>query len=234
MNPEQIKLGIIWYIVFLFSLVLHEFSHAIAAYKLGDSTAFKEGQVSLNPIPHLRREVFGTVIVPIISFFLAGWMIGWASTPYDYQWAQKNMKKSAIMALAGPAANFILFLSAVILIRIGYASEIFMAPESINFSSVTASVDGGIYASLSTILSIFFSLNLILMIFNLLPLPTFDGSSLLLFFFEGEQAKKVFHFINNPGFAFFSIIIAWNLFDYVFGPIHLFAINLLYPGVSYQ
>ena len=59
MDIEQIKLGIIWYLIFLFSLVLHEFAHAITAYKLGDKTAFEEGQVSLNPIPHMQREKFG-------------------------------------------------------------------------------------------------------------------------------------------------------------------------------
>ena len=233
MDIEQIKLGILWYVIFLFSLVLHEFSHAIAAFKLGDRTAFEAGQVSLNPIPLLRREVFGTIIVPIASFIFGGWMLGWASTPFDYRWAEKNMEKSAIMSLAGPAANFALIILAVVLIRIGYAADIFYAPDSIDFSHVTASFEGGIYSTLSVFLSILFSLNLILMLFNLLPLPTFDGSNLLLFFVKGEQARKVFEFIHNPKFTFFSVFVAWNIFDYIFYPIHLFAINLLYPGVSY-
>ena len=116
----------------------------------------------------------------------------------------------------------------------GYIAEIFYAPDSVDFSSVTASHRGGIYSSLSTILSIMFLLNLILMIFNLLPLPTFDGSSMLIFFVKGDQAKKVFEFINNPGFTFFSIIIAWNAFDYIFYPIHTFVLNLIIPGVSYH
>ena len=182
----------------------------------------------------MQREVFGTIIVPIISFILGGWMIGWASTPFDYKWAEKNMEKSAIMSLAGPAANLALIILAVVLIRIGYAADIFYAPDSIDFSHITASNLGGIYSSIGTFLSIHFSLNVILMFFNLLPLPTFDGSSILIFFVKGEQARKVFEVINNPRFAFFSLIIAWNVFDYIFGPIHLFAINLLYPGVSYS
>jgi Zn-dependent protease len=234
MNPEQLKLGVLWYLIFLVSLVIHEFAHAITAYKLGDRTAFEEGQVSLNPIPHIRREIFGTVVVPILSFILGGWMFGWASTPYDYKWAEQNMRKSAKMALAGPASNLLLVVLAALLIRIGYAYGVFNAPASINFSAVTESSGGGLYGSLATILSIFFSLNLILMMFNLLPLPNFDGSSILLFFVEGEQAKKVFAFINNRSFFFISIFIAWRVFDYIFSPIHLFAINLLYPGVSYH
>jgi Zn-dependent protease len=234
LDIEQLKLGFLWYIIFIFSLVLHEFAHAFAAFKLGDRTAFEAGQVSLNPIPHMQREVFGTIIVPIISFILGGWMIGWASTPFDYKWAEKNMEKSAIMSLAGPAANLALIILAVVLIRIAYAADIFYAPDSIDFSHITASNLGGLYSSIGTFLSILFSLNVILMFFNLLPLPTFDGSSILIFFVKGEQARKVFEVINNPRFAFFSLIIAWNVFDYIFGPIHLFAINLLYPGVSYS
>jgi Zn-dependent protease len=234
MNPGQIGLGIIWYVAFLFSLVLHEFAHAFTCYKFGDKTAFKGGQVSLNPVPHMRREIFGTIVVPIVSYILGGWMIGWASTPFDYNWAMKNIKKSAIMALTGPAANLLLFLFAAVIIRIGYVFGIFYPPESINFSSITAATGGGFYSSLATILSIFFSLNLILMLFNLLPLPLFDGGSLLLFFVKGERVEKVFEFIHNPGFKFLSIIIAWGIFDYLFGPIHLFVINHLYPGVFYQ
>lgn len=234
MDPEQIKLGFLWYVIFLFSVVLHEFAHAIAAKKLGDNTAFEEGQVSLNPIPHMQREVFGTIIVPIISYIMGGWMIGWASAPYNYRWAEENKEKSAIMSLAGPAANLVLVIIAVILIRVGYAADVFYAPDSIDFSHITASDIGGIYSSIAIFLSIMFSLNIILLFFNLLPLPTFDGSSIILLFVKGDKAQKVFEIINNPRFAFFSLIIAWNIFDYIYGPIHLFAINLLYPGVAYQ
>jgi len=142
MNPEKILLGIIWYFAFVVSLVLHEFSHAFASYKLGDDTAYRGGQVSLNPIPHMKREKFGTIIVPILSYIFGGWMIGWASAPFDYNWAARNMKKSAVMSLAGPASNFLLFFIAALAIRIGYVYGIFEAPESINFSRVTVGTEG--------------------------------------------------------------------------------------------
>jgi len=58
-----------------FSTILHEAAHAFSALKLGDSTAYEGGQVTLDPFPHIQREPFGTVIVPIISFFLGGWLI---------------------------------------------------------------------------------------------------------------------------------------------------------------
>ncbi len=233
-TPEQLKLGVLWYGVFLFSLVLHEFAHAFMAYRYGDRTAYDAGQVSLNPIPHMQREKLGTIVVPIVSFFLGGWMIGWASAPFNYHWAMTHKQKSAMMALAGPAMNMVIAVTAAILIRVGYMYGVFAAPESINFSHVTEAVEGGSWTVIATVLSIMFSLNLILAVFNLLPLPNFDGSSVLLFFVQGETADKVFHFIHNRGFMFLSVIIAWNLFMYIFNPIHILALNILYPGVSYH
>ena len=234
MNSEQLKLGILWYIVFLFSLVLHEAAHAFAGLKLGDRTAFNGGQVSLNPIPHIRREIFGTVFVPIISFFLSGWMIGWASAPMDLNWVKKNPKSSALVALAGPAANLLLVLISIFIIKFGFYAEIFSPPDSINFSNVTAASEYSLYSTAATIVSIFFSLNLILLIFNMLPLPSFDGSQIILFFANEEQTTKILQYMSNPGLSFFSLFIAWNIFEYIFDPVHLLFINLLYPGVSYH
>ena len=234
MNSEKLLLGLIWYVVFVFSLVLHEFAHAFAGYKLGDDTAYRGGQVSLNPIPHMEREKFGTIVVPILSYILGGWMIGWASAPFDYNWAARNMKKSAVMSLAGPAANFILFFTAALIIRTGYFYGIFEAPASIDFSKVTTGAEGSFWGPIAPILSIFLSLNLILTLFNLLPFPLFDGGSILLFFVKGKNAGKVFEFIHNPGFKFLSILVAWKIFGYLYAPIHLLVINHLYPGVFYH
>lgn len=234
MDSEFVVLGIVWYVIFLFAIVLHEFAHAIAAYKLGDRTAFDQGRLSLDPLPFIKREIFGVLIVPVASYILGGWMIGWASTPFDHQWAEKNLKKHALMSIAGPAANLALFLLAAIFIRIGFYFDIFYAPETINFSQVTASSSAGLGVSLATVLSIFFSLNLILMLFNLLPFPAFDGSSVLPLLADGDRAVEIFYIVNNPKYLFISVIVAWNIFEFVYGPIHLFIMNLLYPGVSYH
>ena len=83
MADFNLILGIAWYFIFVFSTTLHEAAHAFLAYKLGDRTAYLGGQLSLNPIPHIRREPIGMVIIPIITFVLGGWMIGWASVPFD-------------------------------------------------------------------------------------------------------------------------------------------------------
>lgn len=98
---EQITFGLIWYIAFLFSTTCHEAAHVFAALKLGDPTAYHEGQVSLNPIPHVRREPLGTVLVPLLSFFAGGWMLGWASAPYDPYWAERYPKPLFVSAPGG-------------------------------------------------------------------------------------------------------------------------------------
>ncbi len=105
MKPEFIALGFLWYIAFLFSLTCHEASHALVARWGGDLTAAEGGQVTLNPLPHIRREIFGTVIVPILSYVLGGWMIGWGSAPYDPRWRYQYPRRAAWMALAGPAGE---------------------------------------------------------------------------------------------------------------------------------
>jgi Zn-dependent protease len=226
--------GLMWYIVFIFSITFHEAAHALISFKLGDRTAHAGGQVSLDPIPHIRREPLGTVVIPIISFLLGGWMIGWASTPYDPLWAMRFPKRSALMSLAGPAANLILVIFAFVLIRLGVMFNIFYAPDSINFSHITAATSAGFFNGVAAIISILFSLNLILCFFNLLPLPPLDGSGVIPLMLDEQMAHKYMDIIQSRTFAFIGLIVAWKLFGYVFSPIHLFVINLLYPGAGYH
>ena len=94
--------SLMWYVVFLLSTTFNEASHAFAAMEMGILTAYKNGQVTINPWPHVKREPVGTIVVPIISFLIGGWMVGWASAPYDPEWAYKYSKKFAAMAPAGP------------------------------------------------------------------------------------------------------------------------------------
>ena len=77
MTPEVIAFGLMWYVVFLFSTTCHEAAHAFVAKREGDLTAFEGGQVTLNPLPHVKREPFGMVIFPVVLLQLGGWMMGW-------------------------------------------------------------------------------------------------------------------------------------------------------------
>lgn len=225
--------GMAWYVVFLFSTTLHEASHAWAALKMGDDTAHRGGQVTLDPTPHIRREPIGMVAVPLLSYILGGWMIGWASAPYDPQWAQRYPKKSALMAMAGPAANLALLLIAALAIRLGIVFGFFQAPESVYFDQVVSATSDGIPTFLATFISIGFSLNLLLFLFNLLPFPPLDGSSIPFFFLSEKGADSYWELLRHPGVNLFGIFIAWKIFGAIYPPMHLFAINLLYPGLHY-
>ncbi|GAK53463.1 hypothetical protein U14_04728 [Candidatus Moduliflexus flocculans] len=236
LNPLHLAEGLVWYIVFLFSTVCHEAAHAFASLKLADRTAHEGGQVTLDPLPHIRREPIGMVVIPIVSFLMSGWMMGWASAPYDPAWAMRYPRRSALMALAGPSANFVLFAIAFLMIRAGVAFEWFYAPDSITFSQVTVAVAAkGVSVAVAKFLSILFSLNLILCVFNLLPLPPLDGSSIFPLFLERRMGQEYLDFLHrNRSFAFFGLYVAWQFFHVIFNPIHLFVLNLLYPGLQYH
>lgn len=230
----NLGLAIIWYAILLAALTCHEAAHAFAALKLGDPTAYHGGQVTLDPVPHIKREPFGTVILPILSFVFAGWMIGWASTPYDPYWAQTHRRKAALMALAGPIANLILVLIAALVIRGGMILGFFRAPDTINFEQVTVATTPGYANSIAVAVSILFSLNLILFVFNLIPLPPLDGSGVLSLFLSDRAAERYNRIIHQPGYRIFGLIVAWKVVGVVLGPVHTFAVNMLYPGAGYH
>lgn len=223
---------IIWYVAFLFSATAHEASHALAAMKGGDLTAYHGGQVSLNPVPHIKRSPVGTVVVPLISFILGGWMIGWASAPYDPYWAERYPRRAAWMAAAGPAANFLIAVITLIFIKLGLMAGVFTAPVQVNLSKiVTAKTE--IWFGLAKLLSVFLMLNLILFIFNLFPFPPLDGSSVITLFLSDDMALRFRHFINQPAFSFLGIVIAWKLFGFVFSDLFFLVLKVVHPEVNY-
>jgi len=226
--------GLLWYLAFLFSTVVHEAAHAFAAMKLGDRTAYEGGQVSLDPVAHIRREPIGTVVVPILSYLAGGWMIGWASAPYDPVWARTYPERSAVMALAGPLANLFIVIAVGLLIHAGIALDLLYRPHSINFSHIVGASHGGMLVGGGTFLSILFSLNVLLFAFNLMPVPPLDGSGAVPLLLSRERATAYMDFIHGNQLSFLGILIAWKAFDYLFGPIQLFFINLMYPGCGYH
>jgi len=234
MRPDALALGLLWYIAFLFSLCCHEGAHALAARLGGDPTAFLAGSMTLNPIPHIRREPFGTVLVPVLSYFLAGWMIGWASAPYNPAWQRQYPRRAAWMALAGPAANFTLVVLAAVAIHIGLASGAFVPPGRVGFTTVVdAAAPTSMAGGAAALLSILFSLNLLLGTFNLLPVPPLDGTSAIGVILPEGLARRAADLGRNRTFALFGLLLAWMLFDYIFRPVFIAALNLLYPGSGY-
>ncbi len=234
MTPEQLVLGMIRYVVFLFSTTCHEAAHALAAKIGGDETASLGGQVTLNPVPHIRREPFGMVVVPIAGLLLGGMLMGWASAPYDPDWQRRHPRRAGWMSLAGPAANFTLMLLAAGLIHLGIALGVFQPPQSINFSNFVDAAQPGAWEGVARVVSVFFGLNMLLGTFNLLPIPPLDGYSALALIVPEETAHKLEEWRHSIGqYAFLALLVGWKLFDYLFDPIFSLAIRLLYPGLRY-
>ena len=225
--------ALLFFAVFLFSTTLHEAAHAWAALRLGDPTAYHGGQVTLDPMPHIRREPFGMVALPLISAVVSGWPLGFASAPYDPEWAERYPQRAAWMALAGPAANFLLVIVAGLLLRAGAAGGVFSAPDSISFGDLAAAGTQQ-WDVAGRVLSAIFSMNLLLMAFNLLPVPPLDGSAVVALGLTPDAARRYQGFLRStPMLAWLGLFAAWQAFDFVFDPVWVAAVSLIYPGVSY-
>jgi len=154
--------------VIIFSAVIHEVSHGYAALFLGDPTAKYEGRLTLNPFKHL--DLFGSVIVPILTSF-AGLIFGWAKpVPYNPYNLKKERWGEALVALAGPLSNVLIAFLFSIAIRLQ------------NFI--------GVGENFIELASVVVYLNLILAIFNLIPIPPLDGSKIL-FSILPERARAI-------------------------------------------
>lgn len=234
MNSDLLVVGFAWYVVFLFSTTCHEAAHALAAKLGGDPTAFHGGQVSLDPIPHIRREPFGMVLFPILSYALGGWMMGWASAPYDPYWAQRHPRRAAWMSLAGPGANLSLTVLAAILIHVGLALGIFQHPDSLNFTHIVEGIRPGGSEGAAYLVSILFSLNLLLCIFNLLPVPPLDGFGAVGLLLSESAANRFQAFgMQMRAFSIIGLLVAWRIFEPIFDPVFTLSLKLLYPGYGY-
>lgn len=228
-TAEQLQLLPMWYVAFLLSLTCHEGAHALAAKLGGDPTAFHAGQLTLNPIPHIKREPTGTIIFPLITYFFSGWMMGWASAPFDPKWQRRYPRRAAAMAMAGPAANFTLAILAAVAMRIGLATHVF-SPGALGFTQLIGAPQDGVAEGIATFLSILFSLNILLGTFNLIPLPPMDGASVITAILPQRLALRYLELSYNRMFALVGLVVAWRLFDPLFWPLFGAAADLLYYG----
>ena len=227
-----------FYLVFVAAVTCHEAAHAWAAKLGGDLTAYRGGQVSLDPIPHMKREPIGMVLLPLICVSTLGWPLGYASTPYDPAWAQRYPRRAAWMALAGPAANLGLLLLTALVIRSGIAFGVFEAHDSLSLTSIVAATDPGPGTDLASAfaygLSLFYSMNLLLWVLNLIPLPPLDGSGALTLILPPAWNDTYQRLLHQPIIGWVGIIVVWNLLGAVFYPILFFSVGLLYPEVTYS
>lgn len=232
MDPEII-ISVGFYVVFLLSVTLHEAGHAWAALRLGDDTAYLGGQVSIDPMAHIRREPFGMVLLPIVTLALVGWPLGFAHVPYDPVWADRYPKKAALMSLAGPGANLLLLVVAMIGIRVGLSTGMFIPqPESIGFDSITVTAGSAMGRSFAIFLSLLFTENLLLLLFNLIPLPPMDGSAALALFLPRHMTRRYTEFMSQPMMPLLGLMLAWTMFSRIFEPAFIATVNVVYAGIA--
>jgi Zn-dependent protease len=233
---EFLVLGVAWYVIFLFTTVLHEAAHSVIAQRLGDRTGHEGGFATLDPLPHLRRSPVGMIAVPLVTLVMnqGHWMIGWASVPYDPQWALRRPRHSALMAAAGPATNLALALVAFLVLRAGLAAEIFTPPARLDLTHLVEAGEGNrLAAGAGLVFSIMLSLNLILAVFNLMPVPPLDGSGLPPFLLSDSAARRYMRVMWSPEYQFPGLIVAWLLFDYLWPSIYRLLLAALHPGIAY-
>ncbi len=217
-----------WYLAFLVSTTLHEFAHALVAWRGGDTTAADAGTMTADPVPHILRSPFGMVVVPIFTFISAGWVMGWASVPYNPQWAIRHPKRAAWMSLAGPAANFVLAALALIALKALLSAGVFTPHNWVKAGIVGVAPEqqGTVWEPAAMLLSIVFILNVLLGVFNLLPVPPLDGSGVIAGFFPKNPLTRLFSQVQMG--ALIGLIVAWSLFNRLSGPLAKGMLWLLY------
>jgi Zn-dependent protease len=205
---------ILYFVVFLFSLSFHEAAHAWTSERFGDETGRWLGRVTLNPVPHI--DVFGTLIFPLIGILSGGMMFGWAKpVPVDpSRWRDKKLANIVVSA-AGPISNLILATLSFIALKV-----------LIETGTLHAATAGGVFEAIVKILSMGLTLNIILAIFNLFPIPPLDGSHVLESLLPPDAARA-YEQIRPYGFILIVGLVFLGVFGAVLNPVIGFVDYLL-------
>ncbi|MDO8664411.1 MAG: site-2 protease family protein [Candidatus Liptonbacteria bacterium] len=209
--------------VLIFSVMIHEISHGYVADKLGDPTARLAGRLTLNPKSHI--DPFGSIILPLVLaipalFGQSTFIIGWAKpVPYNPNNLKKPVRDSALIAAAGPMANILIAAVFGILIRIIVA---------------TGNVQAGGVVPLIVFFSVIVSLNILLAIFNLVPLPPLDGSKVLFSLLpRGETSFQIITFLERYGLFLLLFFIFFG-FQFIVPIVDLLYSVLVGPILPFQ
>lgn len=186
MDPEFLRNALIAYAILLVSLCVHEWAHAWTAWKLGDPTARNAGRVTFNPAAHI--DPIGTVLLPLIMLFnpTSFGLVGWAKpVPVDSRYFRNPVRDDLLVTMAGPASNFVL--------------------------AVLGAVVGGLllrfHPEAAQLVFRFILINIVLGLFNLLPIPPLDGSHLLRHAFRMSTEL----YLKFAQFGFIILIVLINL-----------------------
>lgn len=182
----------------IFAITVHEAAHGYAARHFGDMTAFQAGRITLNPLKHI--DPFGTILLPALTILLGGILFGWAKpVPVDFARLRHPKKDMLWVAAAGPASNFLMAIFWVFVIKFSAT-----APEAISFP-LTEMGKAGI------------SINIVLMVLNLLPLPPLDGGRIAVSLLPMPYAIK-FAQIERFGFLILIALMFSGVLNKILNP----------------
>jgi len=192
------------FIVLLFSLTVHEMAHAWTADRLGDPTARLLGRVSLNPLVH--ADPIGTVLFPLLAMISGVPLIGWAKpVPVNVRQLRRQRRDYVIVAAAGPASNLVLAVIAAVALRL-----LPVSPLTLDEPNVTAPV--------ASLLSRALQINVLLAVFNMIPIPPLDGGNVLSGLLPPRLAYRFDSIVRPYGFLLLYALMLTRGFDYLVIP----------------
>jgi len=217
--------------VILFAISFHESAHAWSALQFGDTTARDLGRISLNPIRHL--DPFGSVLLPIMMYVLSGGRFIFAAakpTPVNLANTRNPRLANLVVSGAGPVSNFLLASVAVaLLLGIKAAApestvQLFRALQRQGFAS-------GALAPVNYVLFQFALVNVLLGVFNLIPIPPLDGSGVLLSLFGGPVAR-LYRTLAPFGFLLLILLMATPFLGWIIRPFRYAVYYLVFRGLT--
>lgn len=206
MNPDlpNLPILVLEFLAFLLAICVHETAHAWTASARGDQTARKLGRITLNPIRHI--ELLGSVIFPLVGLMAGGWLLGWAKpTPIDPRNLKKMPLDDILISLAGPASNLLLALLSVAALRLFFS----VAPAATAGAFLHLGQphqNDSFWVPLTNFAVYSLQLNVLLAVFNLIPIPPLDGSHILRHFLP-ESLARPYQLLYQNGMICFLLLI---------------------------